>query len=78
MAIKVAIRKSEVKRRTTLSNTQLHVKIKKGEFPAPGYASERVPIWDSDQVDSWVAARLAATSSSAEPSISLPTSKVGK
>ena len=67
MTFKEMIRKAEVKRRTSLSNTALHELRKSGKFPEPGYLSERVPVWDSAAVDKWVAERLAAKKPPAGP-----------
>ncbi len=56
------LRRATVRDRTSLSNTQLHVLIQSGEFPAPSYltATSRIPVWDEQVVNDWIKARLAA------------------
>lgn len=56
------LRKAEVKRRTTLSNTLLHELLKAGAFPQPSYltTSSRIPVWNAKDVDQWITARLGS------------------
>lgn len=54
------IRKAEVKRRTSLSNTMLHELLKANEFPIPVYltSSKRLPVWSASEVEDWLLQRL--------------------
>ncbi len=56
------LRRAMVRDRTSLSNTQLHVLIKSGQFPAPSYltATNRIPVWDEQVVNEWIKSRLCA------------------
>ncbi|MDG0853366.1 helix-turn-helix transcriptional regulator [Roseateles puraquae] len=55
------LRRAMVRDRTALSNTQLHVLIKSGQFPAPSYLTDtnRIPVWDERVVTEWIKARLS-------------------
>ncbi|MDI4633158.1 AlpA family phage regulatory protein [Pelomonas sp. V22] len=56
------LRRAVVRDRTALSNTQLHVMIKSGLFPAPSYLTDtnRIPVWDERVVNDWIKARLSS------------------
>ncbi|WP_323908526.1 helix-turn-helix transcriptional regulator [Aeromonas caviae] len=46
--------------RTGLSRSTMYAMIADGRFPAPVKLSVRCVAWPSDQVDAWVAERIAA------------------
>lgn len=54
------IRREEVLRRTGLPKSTLYTAIAEGTFPAPVPISERSRAWVEQEVDDWIAARIAA------------------
>ncbi|WP_323926399.1 helix-turn-helix transcriptional regulator [Aeromonas caviae] len=45
--------------KTGLSRSTMYALIAAGRFPAPVKLSARCSAWPSDQVDAWIAARIA-------------------
>lgn len=45
--------------RTGLPRSTIYWLIKNGRFPAPVKLSERSSAWRSDEIDAWVAQRIA-------------------
>jgi prophage regulatory protein len=58
---KRVIRRPEVKARTGLKDTALTDAIERGEFPAPIQVTDsgRTCVWLEEEVDEWLAARIA-------------------
>src|SRR3954447_7964461 len=54
------LRKPDVKSRTGLSNSTIYAWIKDGRFPAPIALGDRAVGWLESEIDSWIAARIAA------------------
>jgi prophage regulatory protein len=55
------IRLPVVKQRTGLSRSTIYLRAAQGEFPAPIKLGARASGWIADEVDAWIAARIAAT-----------------
>lgn len=53
--------RSEVLHRTGLKNTGLYELVKAGLFPSPVRLTRRRVAWDSQAVDEWIEARIAAS-----------------
>ena len=53
------IRKPEVLAKVCMSKSQMYRLILAGEFPKPYKLSERVTVWSEDEVDAWLAAKMA-------------------
>lgn len=53
------LRLPAVRERTGLSRSKIYEMMGEGKFPKPIKHSERVNVWPSDQVDAWIAARIA-------------------
>lgn len=49
----------EVCRRTGKSRSSIYRDIAAGTFPAPVKLGERASAWDSREVDTWIAGRIA-------------------
>lgn len=45
--------------RVPLSRSQLYAEMSAGRFPRPVKISDRINAWDDDEVDAWIAERLA-------------------
>ncbi len=56
----VLLRLPEVKARTGLSRSTIYLRIASGNFPSPIKLGERASAWDSQEIDTWIAARIAA------------------
>lgn len=54
------LRLPEVRRRTGISRSELYRRICAGTFPGPVKLGERASAWPADEVDAWIAARVAA------------------
>ena len=54
------IRLEQVKARTGLSRSTLYAYIRDGRFPAPVSISERCVAWVEDEIDRWMAERIAS------------------
>ena len=59
------LRLPEVKYRVGLGRSAIYEKIKLGEFPAPVRLGPRAVAWISEEISSWIAARIAASRGSA-------------
>ncbi|MHA3026748.1 helix-turn-helix transcriptional regulator [Chromohalobacter israelensis] len=57
------VRRAEVLRRCGISNSTLHRRLKAGEFPAPIQLGPRAVAWVEEEVDDWIAQRIAASRS---------------
>ena len=57
------IRRQEVLRRTGLSKSTLHDRIKAGAFPAPIQIGPRSVAWIESEVDAWIEACITASRS---------------
>lgn len=49
-----------VKARTGLSRSEIYRRIAAGEFPPPVKLGVRASAWSMFEIDSWIAARIAA------------------
>jgi len=49
-----------VKKRTGLCTSSIYEGMKAGWFPKNFAISKQARAWDSDEVDAWIAARIAA------------------
>jgi prophage regulatory protein len=54
------LRLPEVKQRVALSRSEIYRRIASGDFPAQLKLGERASAWSATEVDSWIAARIAA------------------
>lgn len=53
------LRRVEVEAKTGLRRAQIYVLIKRGTFPKAVRLGSRAVGWDSDEVEQWIAKRLA-------------------
>ncbi|MGA9135814.1 MAG: helix-turn-helix transcriptional regulator [Terracidiphilus sp.] len=53
------LRAKEVRERTGLSRSTIFLKIRRGEFPAGVSLGDRAVGWRSNEVDEWIASRVA-------------------
>ena len=60
------LRLPSVLRRTGNKKTKLYALIKSGEFPRPIQLAARTVAWVSDDVDQWIAERIAAARSAVQ------------
>ena len=56
---KKLIRISDVKGMTGISKSHIYLLASKGEFPKPIKLGERSVAWVKDEVEAWVASRIA-------------------
>ncbi|SDJ10887.1 helix-turn-helix transcriptional regulator [Billgrantia gudaonensis] len=57
----VLLKRPEVRKRTTLSDSALYRLMEKGEFPRPVQLGPRAVAWVEAEVDAWIAARIEAS-----------------
>ena len=55
------LRLPSVVQRTGLSRSTLYAKIASGDFPASIQLSQRAVGWPAEEIDQWIAARIAET-----------------
>ncbi len=55
----VMLRRRQVEARTGLSRSTIYQRIADGEFPAPVSLGGRAVGWPSDEIDAWIADRIA-------------------
>ena len=55
----------EVSRLTGVPRSSIYWRVTKGEFPRPVKIGERASAWNSDEVEAWIAAKIAAASGKA-------------
>ena len=48
-----------VQARTKLSRSEIYRRIAAGMFPAPVKLGERASAWNTDEIDAWIAERIA-------------------
>lgn len=60
-ALKRLERGKAVSKRTDIPLSTLYRMVRQGKFPKPFKISERSSAWDSEAVDEWIAARIAAS-----------------
>lgn len=53
------LRLPEVRRRTGISRSELYRRVCAGTFPRPVKVGERASAWPAEEVDAWIAARVA-------------------
>ncbi|MBZ9939471.1 AlpA family transcriptional regulator [Mesorhizobium sp. BR1-1-16] len=53
------IRLEQVKARTCLSRSTIYAYMREGRFPQPVTISDRCVAWIEDEVDAWIAGRIA-------------------
>jgi len=53
------LRLPQVMQRTGYSRSSLYALISKGEFPAPCPLGARAVAWPSNEIDDWIAQRIA-------------------
>jgi prophage regulatory protein len=58
------IRRPETQSRTGLTTSRLYELMAKGEFPRPVRIGTRAVAWNVEEVDRWIADRLAARETS--------------
>jgi prophage regulatory protein len=58
---RILIRLPLVLTRTGLSRSLIYQLIARGEFPRPVRVGARLSTWIADEVDEWVAGRIAAS-----------------
>jgi prophage regulatory protein len=56
----VLLRLPEVKRRVSLSRSEIYRRIAAGDFPQPVKLGERASAWPESEVSAWCQARIAA------------------
>ena len=56
---KFLLRRKQVQERIGLSRSELYRLIALGRFPRPVPLGERVRAWDADEIEAWIAARIA-------------------
>jgi prophage regulatory protein len=56
----ILLRLPDVRRRVSLSRSEIYRRIAAGHFPQPVKLGERASAWNAAEVDSWIAARIAA------------------
>jgi len=56
------LRRKQVEAQTGLARSTLYKLIGEGKFPAPIPLAGRTVCWDSQAVDAWIQARIAAAS----------------
>ena len=61
MTNKTILRIAAVIARTGLPRSSIYLKISLGEFPKPISLGERAVGWVSDEVDTWIDARIRAS-----------------
>lgn len=57
---KSLLRRKQVQERIGLSRSELYRLISLGRFPRPVPLGERVRAWDADEIEAWIAERIAA------------------
>jgi prophage regulatory protein len=60
MGALILLRLPDVRRRVSLSRSEIYRRIAAGDFPQPVKLGERASAWNAAEVDSWIAARIAA------------------
>lgn len=55
------LRLPQVIERTGYARASIFAAVKRGDFPKPIKLGPRAIAWPSDEVDAWVAARIAAS-----------------
>lgn len=55
------LRLTEVKVRVGLAESTLYAKVARGEFPAPVKIGPRASAWLEDEIEKWMADRVAAS-----------------
>jgi prophage regulatory protein len=55
------LRLPQVKARTGLSRSSVYLKVSRGEFPRPVALGARSVGWVADEIDAWLAERIAAS-----------------
>lgn len=63
------LRLPQVKQRTALSRSEIYRRVARGpqSFPQPIRLGSRCTVWASDEIDAWIAARVAAPRKAASP-----------
>lgn len=57
---RILLRLPAVQRATGLGRSQVYALAKAGKFPAPIKLSERCSAWVGDEIEAWIAERIAA------------------
>lgn len=55
------LRRPAVEAKTGLSTSSIYAKMARGEFPKPIRLGPKSVAWIEDEVDNWIAARVAAS-----------------
>lgn len=55
----ILLRLPQVKLRSGLSRSEIYRRVALGTFPAPVKIGERASAWSSEEVERWMAARIA-------------------
>lgn len=59
-SVPALLRMPEVIRRTGLRRSSIYDAMKRGDFPKPVPLTSTARAWHSEEIDAWIAARLAA------------------
>ena len=57
---KILLRRKQVQERVNLSRSELYRLMGVGRFPRSIRLGERAIAWDSDEIEAWIRARIAA------------------
>jgi predicted DNA-binding transcriptional regulator AlpA len=60
---RTALREKDVLKRVRFSKSQLWRLVRSGQFPKPIRLSERTTAWDSQAIDTWLAAKFSGDQS---------------
>jgi len=60
MQPKQLLRLPQVRERVGLSKSELYRLVSLGRFPRPIPLGDRARAWDADEVEAWIAARIAS------------------
>ena len=60
------LRRKQVEARTGLSRSTIYLRIARGEFPTPVSLGVRAVGWNSQEIDQWIADRIAQSRKGAE------------
>jgi len=58
-----AVRRRELRKIVPLADTTIYEMERRGEFPQRFYLTSKCAVWDLDEVEQWLTARRAASSS---------------
>lgn len=59
----IILRLPDVMSRVGLCKTEIYRRIREGTFPRQRRLSHKVAVWSSDEIDAWITATLASSTS---------------